>query len=196
MIKIITAAVVLSVAISAQAQVLTSAETLGSGKQVVSISENRLYDKDVDLNVAYAMYGRGLNDRFDLFVGFGHTHILSEDQIWLAFGENVKLGNFGKTSFSVFTFTSIPLHRREDAANLLLSAALVISRPINDKLSLYSGLNALLPIGNRKRGLFTPPENKFNIPLGASVALGNYAIAAEVDVGRLKAVGIGLTRLF
>jgi len=52
-------------------------------------------------------------------------------------------------------------------------------------------------VGNhRSDKLFSPPENKLNFPLGASLALGSYGFTAEVDLGPLWAWGIGVSKLF
>jgi hypothetical protein len=194
MIKIIS--FMLLFAVSANAQVLTTAETIGEGKQLVAVSENHLYEGDVDLNIAYAMYVRGVTPRLDLFTAVGETHIFGEGQAWVGVGGNAKLFSVDKVSVSTFAMVSVPLHRFAESSTVLANPAVVVSRPINSKLSLYSGLNMLIPIGARARGLFTPPSNKLNVPLGASIALGNWGLVAEVDAGKLRAIGIMVSRMF
>ncbi len=181
---------------SASAQVLTTAETLGKGKQMVVVSENHLDDAGTGINIAYAMYIRGLTSRFDLYTAVGETHLLGEGQAWAAVGGNAKLFSARKISVSLFTLASVPLHRFSEASPVLLNTALVVSRPISSKLSVYSGVNTLVPIGNRDQAFFTPAQNKLNFPLGASLALGNWGITAEADLGKMKAVGVALSRTY
>ena len=197
MFKMLTVLMATLFAVSAQAQVLTTAETIGQGKQLVAVSENHLYEDGVDLNVAYVMYARGLTPRLDLYLAVGETHIFSQGQAWAGVGGNAKLFTVKKVSVSTFAMVSAPLHRLEDAATLLLNPAVVVSYPVASTLSFYSGVNILLPVGNnRKDKLFTPAGNKFNVPLGASLVLGPWSVTAEADAGKLKAVGIAVSRLF
>lgn len=179
----------------ANAQVLTAGDTLGAGKSAILVSENRLYVDVVDLNIAYVQYVRGLSDRFDLYVSIGETHILGEDQVWFGIGGNLNLMKWRGTSVSLFNVVSTPLHKREQACKALLNSALVVSRNIW-RVGVYSGVNSLIPIGNRVTDLFTPPTYKVNVPLGLVVTAGDWAIFTEADIGHLKAVGIGIARAF
>ncbi len=183
-------------ATSAQAQVLTTAETLGKGKQMVAVSENHLEDAGTGINIAYVMYAKGLTNRFDLYTVVGETRLLGEGQAWVGIGGNAKLFSARKTSVSLFTLASVPLHRFSESSVVLLNTAVVVSRPVNSKLSVYTGVNTLVPIGKRDQGFFTPVDNKLNFPLGASVALGAWGITAEADLGKMKAVGVALSRVF
>jgi len=196
MFKVIAILIIFSAAVLCQAQVLTTAETLGKGKEAITVSANQLYDSGVPLNVSYVMYARGLTSSFDLYAAVGWTHIEHQDQAWLGVGENAKLFSAKKFSVSLFTFASVPLHRTDQASTVFLNAAVVVSRPINSKLSVYSGVNTFIPIGARERGLFTPPDKRINVPLGTSIGLGNWTVATEVDVGKLKAVGIAVSKTF
>jgi hypothetical protein len=196
MYKTLIALALLSISASASAQVLATADTLGKGKQAVMISENHLYDADVDLNIVYAMYIRGLTPRFDLYVSVGETHILGEDQAFVGAGGNIKLVSFAGNSVSLFAVASTPLHRRSEAAAVLLNPALVISRALGAKVSLYSGLNALVRISPHSDDVFSPLENKVNVPAGIAVTLGNWGVFAEADFGNIKAVGASMSRVF
>lgn len=183
-------------ATQASAQVLTTAETLGAGKQMVAVSENHLDDAGTGINIAYIMYAKGLISRFDLYTAVGQTYLLGEGQAWAAVGGNAKLFSARKTSVSLFVLASVPLHRFSESCVVLLNTAIVVSRPINSKLSVYSGVNTLIPIGKRDQGFFTPAGNKLNFPLGASIALGSWGLTAEADLGKLKALGVGLSKVF
>lgn len=183
-------------ATSARAQVLTTAETLGKGKQMVAVSENHLEDAGTGMNIAYVMYAKGLTSRFDLYTAVGETRLLGEGQAWVGIGGNAKLFSARKVSVSLFTLASVPLHRFSESSVVLLNTAVVVSRPVNSKLSVYTGVNTLVPIGKRDQGFFSPVDNKLNFPLGASIALGNWGITAEADLGKMKAVGVALSRVF
>lgn len=178
----------------ALAQVLTTADILGAGKQAVMLSENHLYDTNVDLNIVYAMYVRGLTSKADLYVSLGETHILGQDQAFVGVGGNLKLFIFKGNRVSLFGVASVPLHRRAESCIVLLNPAVVVSRALNTKISLYSGLNALVRVGPHGGDLFTPLENKVNVPIGAAITLGNWGVYAEADFGRLKAIGVALSR--
>ena len=69
-------------------------------------------------------------------------------------------------------------------------------RPAQQDLRRLTGLNGLVPIGDRERGIFTPPSAKMNVPIGGTYAIGAWGLWAEADFGNLKAVGFGLTRVF
>lgn len=180
------------------AQVLTIGETLGKGKSAVLLSDNVIYPGEgiPSLNIAYGMWVRGLHQRFDLYVSAGETTTEGETQGWIGGGGNLQIIKAGKVGVSFFTVASVPFNRRDQACNVLLNPALVASVPIGPKLFVYSGVNSLVPVGHRARGIFTPPDTKVNVPVGATYALGAWGLWGEVDIGPLHAVGIGLTRGF
>ncbi len=180
----------------ASAQVLTTAETIGAGKQMVAVTENSLSDSGTGINIVYAMYAKGLTSRFDLYTAIGQTRLAGEAQMWAAIGSNGKLLSAGKISVSLFTFASTPLQRFNEASLVLLNTAVVMSRPVNSKLSLYTGVNILVPIGKRNHGFFTPVDSRTNLPLGASLTLGNWGVTAEADLGKLMAVGVAISKTF
>lgn len=180
------------------AQVLTIGETLGQGKAGLLLSDNVIVPGDgiPNLNVAYVMFARGLNDRFDLYLSAGGTTTDGAAQAFAGAGWNLRLVRIGKATISFFNVATIPLNRRDEACRVLLNPALVVSAPIGAKLAIYSGLNALVPIGDRSRGIFTPPSAKTNVPIGATYAIGKWGLWGEADVGNLNAFGVGLTRVF
>ncbi|MBX4191262.1 MAG: hypothetical protein KW804_00485 [Candidatus Doudnabacteria bacterium] len=163
----------------------------------MTISENHQYEDGVDLNVAYVMYARGITPRLDLYVGVGETNIFGQDQAWMTVGGSAKLFSVRNYSVSLFALASVPLHRFDEASTVLFNPAVVVSRAVTSKLSLYSGVNVYVPIGARSRGPFTPSQNKLNYPIGALVVLGDdWGLAAEADFGKLKAIGIAVSRVF
>jgi hypothetical protein len=179
-----------------EAQVLATAVTSGKGAQSITIAGTRLYDDGVGLNVPYVVYTRGITSRFDVYSAVGETNIFGQDQAWVAIGENANLFSVRNYSVSFFSFGSVPLHRFRESSTLFLNAAVILSRPITSKVSVYSGANSFFPIGAKDRGPFTPSTNKFNVPAGASITFGNWNVAAEFDFGKMKAVGIGLSKSF
>lgn len=177
------------------AQVLTTAETSGKGKQSVLFSENRLFVDGVQLNIVYLQYVRGINNKFDFYASVGGTRIFGENQAWLGVGGNVHLFRAKRLDVCLFNVASVPLHRRRDSSTVLLNSALVVSQSF-EKFSLYSGVNSLIPIGVAARGLFTPPEKKINVPFGVFIPRGRWGIFTETDIGHLKAVGVGVSYSF
>ena len=188
---------------AADAQVLTTAETLGRGKQAVLFSENRIFVDDARLHLIVGQYVRGLSDRFDLYLVGGATRTDDETgtsvitQFWLGAGGNWNLAQWKGFRVSLFGVVSAPVTRRDQASDVLANPALIVSRTVvPNRLVLYSGLNALVPVGHRERGWFTPPDTKVNVPAGALIMLGQWSVFAEADIGHLKAVGLGLARGF
>jgi hypothetical protein len=196
--SLLCAAVLLLLAAAADAQVLSTAETLGKGKSGLLLSDNLIVPGDniAHLNIAYAEFARGLSDRFDLYLAAGETTTEGSTQTWIGGGGNLRLARIGKLSLSLFNVASVPLNRRGEASLVLWNPALIASAPLTAKLAVYSGVNALVPIGERERGYFTPPSNKVNVPIGATVALGAWGVWGEADFGTLNTVGLGITRVW
>lgn len=182
----------------AGAQALSTAETLGRGTSAVLFSDNLAVPGDgiANLNIAYGQYARGVHDRADLYLALGETTTEGSTQAWAGGGGNVHLGRIRRISVSLFAIASVPLNHRDQACQVLLNPALIASVPLGPKLSVYSGLNSLVPIGDRARGIFTPPSTKVNAPIGATYAIGSWGLWSEADVGTLNAVGFGLSRVF
>jgi hypothetical protein len=181
-----------------EAQVLTIGETLGKGKSGVLLTDNVIVpgDEIPNLNIAYGEFARGLSERFDLYLSAGETTTDGTTQGWLGGGGNLRLVRVQKVTFSFFTVASVALNRRDEACQVLWNPALVASVPLGKKLTVYSGLNLLVPIGDRERGIFTPPSTKTNVPIGGTYAIGPWGLWGEGDFGNLRAFGVGLTRLF
>lgn len=180
----------------AHAQVLTIGETIGNGKTAILISDNQIYVDDFRLNIAYGEWVRGLTDRFDLYLSAGETTAEGLTQFWVGGGGNLRLVKFGTVAVSAFNVASLPATRRDQACLVLLNSAIVASVPVARNTFVYSGINSLIPIGERARGFFTPPDAKFNVPLGATVSFGPWGLWGEFDAGPLHALGAGLTRIF
>jgi hypothetical protein len=195
---LIPAALFLLAAVSADAQVLSTAETLGKGKSGLLVSDNVIVPGAgiPNLNIAYGEFARGLTDRVDLYLAAGETRTDGETQWWAGGGGNVRLARIRKLSVSFFSIATVPLTRHDEACRVLWNPALIVSVPLNTSLTIYSGVNALVPIGDRLRGVFTPPATKVNVPAGVTYAIGPWGLWTEVDIGPLKAVGVGLTRMF
>ena len=195
---LLATACVLLFAARAGGQVLSTAETLGKGKSAVLASDNVIVPgADIsNLNIAYGQFARGLNDRFDLYLSAGATTTDGSTQAWIGGGGNVRLARVRKISVSLFSVATVPLTRRDQACQVLLNPALIVSAPLGSKLSVYSGVNSLVPIGDRARGIFTPPSTKVMAPIGATYAIGPWGLWAEADFGTLRAFGAAVTRMF
>jgi hypothetical protein len=188
---------------AAEAQVLTTGDTLGKGTQGALISDNRIFVDGARLHIIVGQYVRGLTGRFDLYLLASDTRTGDEaatsvlGQFSLGVGGNCTLVRWNGFSVSLFGIVSVPVTRRNQASDVLVNPALVVSRTVvKDRLSLYGGVNALVPVGHRSRGWFTPPDTKVNAPAGALVMLGKWGVFGEVDIGHLTAVGVGLSRVF
>jgi len=182
----------------ANAQVLTIGETLGKGKAGLLLSDNVIVpgDEIPNINIAYGLWAKGLSDRFDLYLSAGAATTDGASQAFVGGGWNLRLVRIRKATISFFNVATIPLNRRDEACQILFNPALVASVPLGAKVFVYSGLNALVPVGDTARGIFTPPSAKANVPVGATYAIGKWGLWGEADFGTLNAVGLGLTRLF
>ena len=196
--RVLAACVLTLTADLAQAQVLSIGETLGRGKSGLLLTDNAIVPGEgiPNLNIFYGEFARGLGDRFDLYLSFGETTTDGETQVWTGGGGNLRLARAGKVTFSLFTVASVALTRRDEACQVLWNPALIASTPVARQLTVYSGVNSLIPIGDRERGIFTPPSAKVNVPIGATYAIGPWGLWGEVDVGNLQAVGVGITRIW
>jgi len=196
--RVLAACVLTLTADLAQAQVLSIGETLGRGKSGLLLTDNAIVPGEgiPNLNIFYGEFARGLGDRFDLYLSFGETTTDGETQVWTGGGGNLRLARARKVTFSLFTVASVALTRRDQACQVLWNPALIASTPVARQLTVYSGVNSLIPIGDRERGIFTPPSTRVNVPIGATYAIGPWGLWGEADFGNLKAVGFGLTRVF
>jgi hypothetical protein len=176
----------------ATAQVLTTASTVGKGTTVAMLSENHLFVDGTDLNIGYAQYIHGVTKTFDFYASVGTTNFAGENQEWVGAGGNLHLFQAAKFDVSLYSVVSVPVNRRNEASTVLLNSAVVVSREINKTLTLYSGGNGLFPIGAKERGFFTPTTRKLNVPAGAAISHGKWVLFFEGDIGRLKAVGVGV----
>jgi hypothetical protein len=178
------------------AQVLTIGETLGKGKAGLLLTDNVIVPGDdiPTLNIAYAEFAKGLTDRFDLYLAVGETTTDGATQVWLGGGGNLRLVRVRKVTVSFFSIASVAVNRRDEACQVLWNPALVASVPLSRKLTVYSGINTLVPIGDRERGIFTPPSAEANVPIGGTYAIGPWGLWGEADFGSLRAFGFGLTR--
>lgn len=194
----LAAACILLAAGQAGAQVLTTADTLGKGKSGILLTDNVIVPGDgiAHLNIGYAEFARGVSDRFDLYLSGGETTTEGSTQWWAGGGGNLRLARVRKAAVSLFAVAAIPLNHRDQACTLLLNPAIVVSAPVSARLTVYSGVNMLVPIGERARGIFTPPSTKVNLPIGATYAIGAWGLWGEADFGTLGAAGIGVSRVF
>jgi hypothetical protein len=195
---LLAAALVTCLARPLSAQVLSTAETLGKGTSAVLLSDNVIVPGEdiANLNIAYGQYARGLHDRFDLYLSSGATTTEGSTQAWIGGGGNLRLARLRKMSISLFTIATVPLTHRDEACVVLLNPAVIVSAPLGGGVSVYSGVNALVPVGERARGIFTPPSTKVNAPIGATYSRGSWGVWGEADVGTLRAFGIALTYIF
>ena len=87
--------------------------------------------------------------------------------------------------------------RRDRAATVLLTTAVVASRPVKLGAVLlvpYGGYEALVPVGNRARGVFTPVETLAAAVAGVAIPLRKtWTAYVEFDPGPvLRSGGMGL----
>jgi hypothetical protein len=186
--------------VPASGQVLVTGETGGSGAQAVMVTANLISVKDFGtLKNFWAEYGYGLTDRVDIFANYGVIRVFGETQHYVGGGTNIGLLQRRRHALDVsfFNNVTVPLTRRDEAAIVLGTFAFVASRPVKvASLSLtpYGGFEALVPIGHRARGVFTPVETLHAAIVGVAIPLDKtWAAFAEYDPGpRLRSGGAGI----
>jgi len=188
-------------AVTASGQILLTAETGGAGNQAVTVAANRLAPSDSGrLANLWAQYGYGLTDRVDVFALYGNVTVFGETQHYGGVGSNIAL--IGRHAHgldvSFANNLTLPLTRHDQASTALLTIALVASRPFTIRslvITPYGGLSALVPVGQRSAGVFTPPETTRTGVAGIVIPLRPTVSAyAEYDAGpSLRSAGVGLT---
>ncbi|OGM96658.1 MAG: hypothetical protein A2816_01215 [Candidatus Yanofskybacteria bacterium RIFCSPHIGHO2_01_FULL_39_44] len=188
---------------SVSAQVLATGETGGQGNSAVLLSANGIVPDGLGLLNVYGQYVYGVTDWLDFGPIYGNVSALGRTQHYVGFGWNTTLlrRNHVGVDVSFFGVATVPINKRNEASTVFTAPAIVVSRPVtvNGKsVSLYSGLNSNVPVGQRSDKLFTPPETVWNVPIGASTAVsGSWLLFGEVDVRNgVEAVGLGLVRTF
>lgn len=185
---------------AAGAQVLITGETGGAGGQAVVLSANRLAPKDFGTLTNYwAQYGYGLNDRVDLFAVYGNISVFGDTQHYLGAGSNIGILRRSRhgLDLSFFNNASVALTRRDQAATVLFTLALVASHPVtvgSVVITPYGGFNTLMPIGQRAQGVFTPVETLHTGIVGLAIPLSkSWSTLAEYDPGPgIHTAGIAL----
>ena len=186
------------------AQVLITGETGGAGAQAVAVAANLIQPKDFGtLANFWAQYGYGVADRVDAFVTYGNISVFGETQHYVGVGSNIAVLRRGQhgLDLSVFDNVSVPVTRRNQAATLLVTLALVASRPVklgSVAITPYGGFNTVAPIGQRALGVFTPVETLHTGIAGVAIPLGKtWSAFVEYDPGpNLRSGGVGLAVIF
>ena len=181
-------------------QVLITGETGGSGGQAVMITANLLAPNDFGtLANFWAQYGYGLADRVDVFAVYGNISVFGDTQHYLGAGSNISILRRARhgLDLSFFNNASVPVTRRDQAATVLATLALVASHPVtfgSAVITPYGGFNTLMPIGHRARGVFTPVETLHTGIAGVAIALGKtWSAYAEYNPGPgIRCGGVGV----
>jgi hypothetical protein len=191
----------LASAVTSSAQILLTAETGGAGSQAVTVSANRIAPKDFGtLDNFWAQYGYGLTDRVDVFGLYGNISVFGGTQHYVGAAANISVLRRGQAwvDVSCFSGVSAPITRREEAAAVLGTLALVASRPIqlgSVQVTPYGGIETVVPAGHRDRGIFTPVEILHAGIVGAAVPLRkDWTAYVEYNPGsNLRSAGAGIT---
>jgi len=162
----------------AGAQVLITGETGGAGGHAVMATANLLAPDDFDtLANFWGQYGYGLSSRVDVLVAYGNISVFGDTQHYVGAGSNIGLLKRGRqiVDVSFFNTVSVPMTRRDQASTVFVTLALVASRPMtlgSFAITPYGGFNTLMPIGERKCGIFTPVETLHTGIAGVTVPFG------------------------
>ena len=185
------------------AQVLVTGETGGKGGKAIFLSANGLNPEGLSLFNVYGQYVYGLTDRLDIFGTYGNISALGKTQHYVGLGWNINILKRSLVGVDVAFFNVIttPLNKRGDSSTILLTPAVIASRPvvINGKsFGIYSGFNTIVPIGQTSDTIFTPPDTLWSVPIGATMSLSNgWSLYAEFDIGaEIKSAGIGFLKAF
>jgi hypothetical protein len=190
-------------AVTAGGQVLLTGEPGGSGAQGAAVTANLISPKAfATLTNVWAQYGYGLTDRVDIFATYGAIRVFDETQHYVGIGSNIGILRRSRHGLDVSLFdnVSVPLTRRAEAATLLVTLALIASRPVKIGSLLmtpYGGFEALAPVGARARGVFTPVETLHAGIIGLAIPLHQtWTAYVEYNPGphlRSGGAGIGVT---
>jgi hypothetical protein len=185
------------------AQVLATGETGGKASKALLLTANGLFPEGLNLFSPYAQFIYGLNPRTDFLVSAGTISALGRTQSFIGGGALIQLLKRDRFLVDIASFHlfSTPLNKRDEACHVLYNTAVIASHPVTiagKPVTVYSGVNFLIPIGSAADKLFTPPDLQINVPIGFSTNLTKkWVFMAEYDAGPdLKSAGIGLLRLF
>ncbi len=173
-------------AATASGQILLTAETGGGGSHAIAVAANRIAPDDFDaLGNFWAQYGYGLNDRIDLFAVYGNINVFGDMQHYGATGANLNILRRARSGIdlSLLGGVSTPITRRDEAAVVLGTFALIASRPAklgSLTITPYGGIESVVPISHRARGIFTPVDTEYAAIVGISVPVHeNWAAYVE-----------------
>jgi hypothetical protein len=186
--------------VAARGQVLLTGETGGSGAQGVVATGNVISPKGfANLANVWAQYGYGLTERIDLFASYGAMRVFQTTQHYVSVGSNLGILRRARHGLDVSLYGSLstPLTRRQEASTLLVTVAVLASRPIRMgafSLTPYVGLEGVAPVGARARGVFTSPETLYAGIVGAAIPLRkNWTAYVEYNPGpNLRSAGAGV----
>lgn len=162
---------------TASAQVLLTAEPGGSGAQSLAVTASLISPEDFgNLTNLWAQYGFGITDRIDVFAAYGAIRVFGETQHYAGIGSNIGIlrRNQHGLDVSVMSGVTAPMSRREKAATLLGTLAVIASRPVKISsltMTPYGGFESVVPMGGRARGVFTPVETLFAGIAGVAIPL-------------------------
>ena len=187
-------------AATANGQILLTGEPGGKGAQSLAVTANLISPKAfANLTNIWGQYGYGLSDRVDIYGAYGAIRVFGETQHYVGVGSNIgflRRSDHG-VDVSLLNNVSTPLTRRGEAATLLVTLALIASRPVtlgSLLITPYGGVEALAPIGARARGVFTPVETLYAGIVGVAIPLQKtWAAYFEYNPGpNLRSGGAGV----
>jgi hypothetical protein len=193
--RIILGLLFLFTSTTVSAQVYSTAETNGTGKNSVSVQAYEMKYLGAWSNGGWAQVSHGLTDRVDAFALAGWTYYNGATQPWVGIGSNVNVGKLAGFDFSIYDYLTKPLARHDEASTLSLDTAVLVSRRIGPATG-YIGGNVIIPIGHLDRATFTTPHTEHQLVAGAAVPVKAWTVYGEVDAGHLLSVGFGLSRSF
>src|SRR5688572_6383648 len=176
-------------------QALITGENGGKGSQAVMISANGIQAKGFGtLANFWVQYGHGVTNRLDAFVSYGNITIFGRSQGYGAVGANIGLltRKHAGVDVALYNNASFAINHREDASRILLSSALIVSRPVKilgRAVTPYGGVMRIMPIGRTLNPIFTPPSAVYNGIAGVSVSLGKFNLFLEYNPGRTQRSG-------
>jgi hypothetical protein len=186
--------------VTASGQVLLTGEPGGTGAQGVTVTGNVISPRGfTDLANFWGQYGYGLTDRVDVFAAYGAIRVFDETQHYVGIGSNVGILRRGAHGLdvSVFSNLSLPLTRRDEASSVVVTIAVIASRPVtlgSLRITTYGGFESLAPVGDRARGVFTPVETLHAGILGVAIPLQKaWTGYVEYNPGpNLRSAGAGI----
>lgn len=192
------------------AQVMSTADTLGKGKNALFLGTAPTWVSGGDMGTAnFVQVWHGFTDRIDGFCGVAVFTVPDQAQANGLCGINANLVQVkpkddpkapSKFSVSTFQMVATGLHARKDSSTFWWYPAVIANTNVpvgKTTLSPYVGYAVTVPVGNIENKVFTFDQPVHNVPVGLAITRGRFVFFAEYDVPvhgpKVNVAAVGMT---